>query len=86
MRSDSRLACYVISSVLVPLTDDDLESAGSLTGSIAAKDPAASSLQVTKGPASKGPPKTVVILDKSSSSRYETAILTCLTHNFVEVI
>ncbi len=35
-----------------------MEPEGSLTGSIAAKDPAASSLQVTKGPASKGPPKT----------------------------
>jgi hypothetical protein len=56
MRSDSPLAEYVISSVLEPPTDDDSE--GSLTGSIAAKDPAASSLQGAKGPASKGPPKT----------------------------
>jgi hypothetical protein len=31
--------------------DDDAELEGSLTGSITAKDPAASSLQVTKGPA-----------------------------------
>ena len=36
--------------------DDDLEPEGSLTGPIAAKDSAASSL--IKGPASKGPPKT----------------------------
>jgi hypothetical protein len=57
MRSDSRLACYVISSVLEPPTDDDSEPEGSLTGSTVAKDRAASSL-ATKGPASKGPPKS----------------------------
>ena len=51
-------SCYVISSVLEQPKDDDSEQDGSLTGSIAAKDPAASSLQVTKGPASKGPPET----------------------------
>jgi hypothetical protein len=57
MRSDSRLAGYVISSVLEPPTDDDSEPEGSLTGSTVAKDRAASSL-ATKGPASKGPPKS----------------------------
>ena len=60
MRSDPRLACYVISSVLEPPKDDDSEQEGSLTGSIAAKDPAASSLQVTKGPASKGRPRLLI--------------------------
>ena len=57
MRSDSRLAGYVISSVLEPPTDDDSEPEGSLTGSTVAKDSAASSL-ATKGPASKGQPKS----------------------------
>jgi hypothetical protein len=56
MRSDSRLAGYVILSVLEQQSDDYSEPEGSLTGSIAAKDSAASSLG--KGPASKGPPKT----------------------------
>jgi hypothetical protein len=56
MRSDSRLAGYVISSVLEPPKDNFSEQEGSLTGSITAKDSAASSL--VKGPASKGPPKT----------------------------
>ncbi len=48
MRSDSRLAGYVISSALEPPTDDDSEPEGSLTGSIAVKDPAALSLQVSR--------------------------------------
>ncbi len=43
MRSDSQLAGYVISSVLEPKKDDDSEPEGSLTCSIATKDPAASS-------------------------------------------
>jgi hypothetical protein len=51
-RSDSRLAGNVISSVLEPPTDNDSEQEGSLPGSIAVKDPAASSL--AKGPASRG--------------------------------
>ena len=42
-RSDSLLAGYVILSVLEPPTDDDSEPEGSLTGSIAAKDPAVTS-------------------------------------------
>jgi hypothetical protein len=50
------MAGYVIPSILEPPTDDDSESEGSLTGSIAAKDRAVSSL--AKGPASKGPPRT----------------------------
>jgi hypothetical protein len=58
MSNDPQLAGYVISSVLEPQKDDDSEPEGSLTGSITAKDSAASSLQVTKGPASKGQPTT----------------------------
>ncbi len=50
------MASYVIPSILEPPMDDDLEPEGSLTGSIAAKDPAASKL--AKGPASKGRTKT----------------------------
>ncbi len=50
------MASYVIPRMLEPPTDDDSEPEGSLTGSIAAKDRAASSL--AKGPASKGPTKT----------------------------
>ncbi len=42
--SISQLAGYVISSILEPPKDDDSEPEESLTGSIAAKDPAASSL------------------------------------------
>ena len=55
-RSESRFASFVIPSILEPPMDDDLEPEESLTGPIAAKDRAASSL--AKGPASKGPPKT----------------------------
>ena len=43
-RSNPRLACYVISSVTEPPTDDDLGPEESLTGPIAAKDRSASSL------------------------------------------
>ncbi len=49
-------AGYVISSILEPPLSDDSEQEGSLTGSIPAKDSAASSL--IKGPASKGQPKS----------------------------
>ena len=55
-RSESRFASFVIPSILEPPMDDDLEPEESLTGPIAAKDCAASSL--AKGPASKGTPKT----------------------------
>ena len=55
-RSDSRLADYVISSVFEPPTDEDLGPEESITGPIAAKDRAASSL--AKGSASKGATKT----------------------------
>ena len=55
-RSESRFASFVITSILEPPMEDDSELEGSLTGPIAAKDRAASSL--VKGPASKGPPKT----------------------------
>ncbi len=51
------MAWYVIPNILEQLLSDDLETEGSLTGSIAAKDRVASSL-ATRGPASKGPPKT----------------------------
>ncbi len=47
---------FVIPSILGPLMDGYSEQEGSLTGSIVAKDLAASSL--FKGPASKGPTKT----------------------------
>ncbi len=43
-RSKSRTACYVILSILEPQTNDNSEQEGSLTGSIAIKDLAASSL------------------------------------------
>ncbi len=55
-RSESRMADCVIPSILEPPMDDDSEQEGGLTGSIAAKDRAASSL--VKRPASKGPPKS----------------------------
>ena len=55
-RSESRIASYVIPSILEPPRADDSEPEESLTGPIAAQDRAASSL--AKGPASKGPPKT----------------------------
>ena len=55
-RSESSIASYVIPSILEQQTDDESEQEGSLTGSIAAKDRAASSL--VKGPASRGPTKT----------------------------
>ena len=55
-RSESRFASFVIPSILEPPMADDSEPEESLTGPIIAKDRAASSL--TKGPASKGPPKT----------------------------
>ena len=43
-RSNSQLANYVIQSIIELLTDDDLEQEGGLTGSITAKDRAASYL------------------------------------------
>ena len=52
-RSKSRFASFVITSIREPPMDYNSELEGSLTGSIAAKDHAASSL--AKGPASKGP-------------------------------
>ena len=58
-RSESRFASFVFPSILEPPSADDSEPeerGESLTGPIVAKDRAASSL--TKGPASKGPPKT----------------------------
>jgi len=56
MRSNTRLASYVIPRVFEPPTDDDLGPEESLIGPIAAKARAASSL--VKGPASKAPTKT----------------------------
>ena len=41
-RSESRMSSFVIPSILEPPMDDDSEPEGSLTGSIAAKDRAAS--------------------------------------------
>ena len=55
-RSESRIASYVIPSILEPPRADDSEPEESLTGPIVAQDRAAWSL--AKGPASKGPPKT----------------------------
>ena len=55
-RSESRIASYVIPSILEPPRADDSEPEESLTDPVVAQDRAASSL--AKGPASKGPPKT----------------------------
>ncbi len=51
------MAGYVRPSILEPPLSDDSEPEGSLTGSAVAKDRAAPSL-ATKGPASKGQPKS----------------------------
>ncbi len=72
-RSNSRLAGYVISSVLEPPTDDDSEPEGSpqnQRGPIATKDRAA--LSLAKGPASKGPPKT------ADRSRGQLTVAVCV--------